>query len=359
MSTIYLLPNELLEKVFEAGACLPPSSTGDYPRQRSFSNIPVPPPFATSLSQVCRRWRDISHRLPNLWGFLHLSRSAETHRRLKDDLNKSLNWVPDHIKRSKDSPLHITLDCTRFTDLYPVLCLIQPHSERWRSLRILVSHVGNLPSVLARFTRISIPRLQSLTIVADIYRKGIISPTPLPGFLVGPTPALTMVRLEGVYLAWNERPLSGLTSLELCFATRWPPAGKLQAFFDASPCLERLVIYDDLEALLKNINPRPFMTTIEFRHLKHLTIEAYRVPESADADVASFMKLFSFPRLETLSLRGLRISELVAVAQIFKLLIYPGDFVPRENGEFVADGLPMSHFAPFLTKLSVARLQQG
>ena len=62
------------------------------------------------------------------------------------------------------------------------------------------------------------------------------------------------------------------------------------------------------------------------------------------------MQLFSFPRLETLSLRGLRISELVAVARIFKLLIYPGDFVARENGEFVAEGLPMSHFAPFLTK---------
>lgn len=359
MSTIHALPTELLEKVFEAGAYLPPSFARDYPRQRRFSNIPVQPPFAASLSQVCRRWRDISHRLPNLWGFLHLSRSAETHRRLKDDLNKSLNWVPDHIKRSRDSPLHITLDCTRFTDLYPVLRLIQPHSERWRSLRILISHVGNLPSVLARFTRVSTPRLQSLTIVADIYRKGIISPSPLPGFLVGPTPALTMIRLEGVYLAWNERPFSGLTSLELCFATRWPPADKLRAFFDASPCLERLVIHDDFEALLKNMDLRPFMATIELHHLKHLAIEAYRVPESADADVASFMKLFSVPRLETLSLKGLRISELVAVVQIFKLLIYPGDFVPRENGLFVAEGLPMSHFAPFLTKLSVARLQQG
>lgn len=359
MSTIHSLPNELLEKIFVEGAYLPPSFAEDYPRQRRFSNIPVQHPLATSLSQVCRRWRNISHRLPSLWGFLHLSRSMETHRRLKDDLNKSLNWIPDHIKRSRDSPLHITLDCTRFTDLYPVLRLIQPHSERWRSLTILVSHVGSLPSVLARFTRISTPRLQSLTIVADIYRKGIISAGPLPGFLVGPTPALTMIRLEGVYLAWNERPLSGLTSLELCFATRWPPADKLRAFFDASPCLEQLVIYDDIEALLKNIDPRPFMATIELRHLKHLTVEAYRVPESADADVASFVQLFSFPRLETLSLRGLRISELVAVARIFKLLIYPGNFVPGENGEFVAEGLPMSHFAPFLKKLCVARLLQG
>ena len=101
-----------------------------------------------------------------------------------------------------------------------MLRLIQPHSERWRSLRILVPHVGNLPSVLAWFTRYRTPGLQSLTIVADIYRKGIISPVPLPEFLVGPTRALTMIRLEGVYLAWNERPLSVSTNLELCFTTR-------------------------------------------------------------------------------------------------------------------------------------------
>lgn len=95
-----------------------------------------------------------------------------THHRLKDGLNKSLNWVPDDIKRGRDSPLHITLDCTRFTNLYPVLRLIQPHSQRWRSLRNLVSHVSNLPSVLARFSRpsvlarfsrISTSRLQGLT----------------------------------------------------------------------------------------------------------------------------------------------------------------------------------------------------
>ena len=111
-----------------------------------------------------------------------------------------------------------------------------------------------------------------------------------------------------------ERALfSGSTNLELCFTKRWPPADKLRAFFDASPCLERLAIYDDIEALLKNINPRPFMAIIDLRHLKHLTIEVYRVPESADVDVALFIKLFSFPRLDTLSLRGQCISELVVV----------------------------------------------
>ena len=90
-----------------------------------------------------------------------------------------------------------------------------------------------------------------------------------------------------------------------------------------------------------------------------MSLEASLPVPSADMDVASFIKfkLFSFPRLETLPLKGLHISELVAVAQIFKLLIYSGDFV--ENGKFIAKGLPMSHFAPFLTKLSIARLQQG
>ena len=48
----------------------------------------------------------------------------------------------------------------------------------------------------------------------------------------------------------------------------------LGALFDESPCLERLLIYDDIEALLKNIDPGPFMVTIELRHLKHAAIEA-------------------------------------------------------------------------------------
>ena len=180
---------------------------------------------------------------------------------LKDDPSKCLNWVPDHIKRARDSPLHITLDCTRFADLYPVLRLIKPHRERWRSLRILVSHVCNPPSVLAWFTRFRTPKLNGR---GRYLSQGHHFPSPPAG------------------IPRRTHPSSNDDS----FRGSLPCLDKLRAFFDESPCLERLAIYDDIEVLLKNINPRPYMATIDLRHLKHLAIEAYRVPESADADVA-------------------------------------------------------------------------
>ena len=61
------------------------------------------------------------------------------------------------------------------------------------------------------------------------------------------------------------------------------------------------------------------MATLDLRHLKHLRIDVYRVPESADVDVALFIKLFSFPRLETVIERSVHLRIGGCVAQIFNI----------------------------------------
>ena len=322
----------------------------NYPRRPLFSKIRLLPLYPTTLTQVNRRWKGLALQTPILWSFIHLSRSLQSHRRLKSGLKRSLEWVPTFLARSADLPLYITLDTTRLP-IEAALQLLYPHSRRWCSLTLLVSHVGSLPSVLPPFEAVPVPYLQSISIASDIYRDGIIIYDPIPPFFVQATQALSSICLNGVYLRWNAPPLTNLLYLELRFTSRWPSFSLLKKMFGASPLLRRLVVQDEIASILRNVGQdQERKPRIMLSHLKNLDIEVYRLRESSYADVDGLIGLFQMPLLETLALRKLRHNEWQAVAENYNLPPNPLDFERRSH--YILPPTPLEDF-PFLSSLTV------
>ncbi|KAF8799101.1 hypothetical protein BYT27DRAFT_7176571 [Phlegmacium glaucopus] len=350
--TIDSFPNELLAKVFQVGACLPMEVDQNYPRRLLFSKLPLYPLYPTTLTQVSRRWKDLALQMPVLWSFLHLSRSLQSHRRLKSELKRSLEWVPTYLSRSANLPLHITLDTTRIP-VEAAVELLYPQSVRWCSLTLLVSHVGSLPCVLPPFVAIKIPQLQSLTITSDIYRDGIIVYDPIPHFFVHATHALSSICLNGVYLTWNAPPLINLLNLELRFASRWPSFSYLKKMIGASPMLRRLVIQDEIASILRNVGQdQEARPRVVLSHLEYLEIGVYRLREESYADVAGLMGLFEMPLLETLTLKELRYNEWRDVADKYRLPPNPSDFERPGLHHSVSPPTSLQDF-PLLSSLTV------
>ncbi|KAF9483222.1 hypothetical protein BDN70DRAFT_342549 [Pholiota conissans] len=349
---INYLPNELLAKIFDMGARLPFPVDERYPHRPLFSKIPIGALYATAISQVCIRWREIIFQMPVVWSFIHLTRTLETHRRLKSDLGRSIDWLPVYLRRSRNFPLHITLDTTR-VPADAALALINPYSTRWSTFTLLVSHVGSLPPVLPLLVRTRVPRLQYLSISSDIYREGIVCYDPLVPFFVTGTPELATISLSGVYVAWNALPLSNLRNLELHFTSRWPNFAHLQDMFDASPMLERLIIHDDIASILRHVQQPFSMPTVTLGRLKYLEIEAFRIRDEP-ADVAGLLGLFSMDILESLMIREITVDEWVSIIAVYDLPVFafPGfGRATRTRGRLPNRRLTKSF--PFLQNLVV------
>ncbi|KAF8193411.1 hypothetical protein BJ912DRAFT_961034 [Pholiota molesta] len=275
------LPNELLEKIFDIGARVPFPVDDRYPHRPLFSKIPMGALYASALSQVCIRWREMVFQMPVVWTYIHLTRTLDSHRRLKTELGHSLKWLPTYLMRSRNLPLHITLDTTRIP-ADAALALISPHSSRWCTFTLLVSHVGTLPPVLPLLVRTRVPHLQYLSIASDIYREGIVSYDPFVPFFVTGTP----------------------TS---------PPYAE-RDMFDASPMLERLVIHDDIASVLRHVQQPPSRPTVTLATLKYLEIEV------------SLLGLFSMSILEVLVIKAIKADEWLSIRDEYDLPLraFPG-----------------------------------
>ncbi|KAF9544127.1 hypothetical protein CPC08DRAFT_418291 [Agrocybe pediades] len=361
MGTPYIdfLPNELLEEIFKAGASLPFPVDEEYPGRPLFSKLPpVLLPVSTAISQVCARWRAIALHTPSLWTHIHLSRSLESHRRLRTEIGQSLSWVPIYLVQSAGLLLNVTLDTTRLP-AEETIRLISGFSDRWRSFTLLVSHVGSLPSILPSLVSVSVPRLQSFSIEADIYREGIVSYDPLIPFFVTSTPQLATIHLNGVYIAWNELPLANLLNLELYLTSRWPEFPRLREMFRASPMLQQLAIRDDIPTLLRHVQQPYTKPKIELSSLKYLKIQVYRL-RNENADVAGLMGLFNMPMLEALAITGIRREEWIAVTRVYDLPLDPNwlsmraaAMVPSNSRNGKAAHRPLTNSFPFLSSLDV------
>ncbi|PPQ71260.1 hypothetical protein CVT24_009517 [Panaeolus cyanescens] len=305
------------------GARIPMPTDESYPHCPLFSKSPLQPLYPIALSQVCIQWRELVLQMPVLWRYIHVSRSAEAHRRLKSQIQRSLEWLPTYLIRSGDQPLHITIDTTRVP--FPAtLPLLAKASGRWASLTLLVSHVGHLPPILSVLGNTHVPALNSLTIASDIYREGIVVYDALPAFF-DYAPSLTRIKLLGTYTAWNAPPFSNLLQMELCYASHWPDFESLGSLFAASPNLRQLVIHDDIAQILHNVDlPRNY-EQIRLMSLTYLEIRVYRL-RRAKAEVARLVALFFLPSLRTLHLKEIFKDEWKELYRAFGFPLHPGDF---------------------------------
>ncbi|KAJ3926710.1 MAG: hypothetical protein NXY57DRAFT_905180, partial [Lentinula lateritia] len=207
------LPNELLTLIFSFGSQLPHFELR-YPLS------PVPPirspTFAETMLKTCRRWRQLVKHTPSLWTNLSISRFRSDLDRLPSvaDFQKPMSSITSALQRSMYLHLYITIDFTHNSSKTTIRQLSN-ESEQWRSLSIF-----NLSAILSHLKDVHAPKLQTLKIAAHKFHDGDLLRISPHGFFKS-SPCLTTVSLNRVGLRWIASPLSGLTTVELCFVI-WP-----------------------------------------------------------------------------------------------------------------------------------------
>ncbi|KAK7036177.1 F-box domain-containing protein [Favolaschia claudopus] len=254
-SKIDRLPNEILSTIFLLAIEQPQHCHDDL--DPSLTTSP------TTLSHICRRWRQVSLGTGSLWTHIVL-----TYPTSNEQLTRALTW----LSRSKSYPLDILLDFRdpywdweeethgfSWRDMEAVLSLLLPTAPRWRTLQLLTDtwapicafllHTRKIGPCLAKLEKLHLARCNEY-----FARKGqVFKPAalgrhlPLFGGAEAAVPRLREVALTGVHVEWSAghwQPLSGLTKLELRYqaADVMPSVAQFCQILLQSPNLEVLAV---------------------------------------------------------------------------------------------------------------------
>ncbi|KAF8995964.1 hypothetical protein BDZ89DRAFT_1084409 [Hymenopellis radicata] len=278
---IHTLPNELLTLIFEAGSALTYPSLCEPKSPYVPITVKKMTPFMTTVMHVCHRWRQAVDKLPNI-----------------KDFRNPIAWVTEHLTRSQSLPLDISIDS-------------HPESHRWRSLRITLTSVQELPTALTNLKKVSAPLLETLEITSLKYHDSI-SPPITSFFRNGLSPRLAHVRLNRVNLSWLAFPLKDLTTLELRFVV-WPPTPSCR-HVGRLPNLESLLLHiDNTAAKLLERHTRP---SISIPSLKSLEIRLF---SQGQPTICPFLQIFSIPALESLTMRDVTSSDWCRILVYFRV----------------------------------------
>ncbi|KAF8995966.1 hypothetical protein BDZ89DRAFT_1084414, partial [Hymenopellis radicata] len=277
---IHSLPNELLTLIFEAGSALTYPSLCEPKSPYVPITVKKMTPFMTTVMHVCHRWRQVAIHTPALWTTLHVSRSKKAVDKLPNikDFRNPIAWVTEHLTRSQSLPLDISIDS-------------HPESHRWRSLRITLTSVQELPTALTNLKKIT-----------SLKYHDSISPPITSFFRNGLSPRLAHVRLNRVNLSWLAFPLKDLTTLELRFVV-WPTYPLLADMLNGSPTSTKLL----------ERHTRP---SISIPSLKSLEIRLF---SQGQPTICPFLQIFSIPALESLTMRDVTSSDWCRILVYFRV----------------------------------------
>ena len=202
----------------------------------------------TTLTHICRGWRDVFTSCSSLWTRLDFMNVSKTR---------------TYIQRSQSSPLEIRLKQGYLDDAFS---LVTPHLRRLKSLTICVDA---LPDVLRHFHR-QAPLLEELNITSYHNRNPILDGALFDGDLS----SLRKLSLSGAittaHLPWNS-----MTNLKV-FNFRSRSSGynltQLLDFFESTPLLHTIELVDSNQYS----SDAPPQRTVSLPHLNALTINAYR-----------------------------------------------------------------------------------
>ncbi|KAJ7633690.1 hypothetical protein B0H17DRAFT_512115 [Mycena rosella] len=248
-SLIDRLPNELLSAIFILAI-----EQGYHDKSDPVTTSP------TTISHICRRWRQVALATGALWAKIVLTFPTSDHQ-----LARTLTW----LSRSKTYALDILLDFRdplwdweeethgfRWVDMEAVLRMLIPSAARWRNVELLTDTWAPIFAFLARTRTVgpSLARLETLHLArcnAYFAAKGeVFQPTELSQHLPlfgGPSADLLRLReltLTGVHIDWAATPLADLTKLELKYqaADVMPTVAQLAHLLSSCHSLESLAI---------------------------------------------------------------------------------------------------------------------
>ena len=259
------LPDELISDIFLAGKCLDDEDV----KCCIFGRAPLDPdddsngglpgnqllPFAVNVSHVCREWRRVAINTPNLWTnialvhfpdrdplkklgvYLNRSKCAPLDISITQYLPSSVDSDDDMevldascIPRKPTNPGHPRQPCSpnnlTKSQLAKFLCMVAPHTCRWRRLSVDMAQFSFLYMVLMTLSeQHAAPILETLELRCEQYPEHCLSLSPAhteelarrPLPFNGNTPKLRNVTLGVARLDWaRSLPiLSGLKRLEL------------------------------------------------------------------------------------------------------------------------------------------------
>ncbi|KAK6991787.1 F-box domain-containing protein [Favolaschia claudopus] len=188
--SVLTLPNEIVSEIFIHTLPVHP-----HPPLRGKNCAPV------SLTQICRKWREIALSTPRLWRAILLS--YNTGRPLKKQISNIKLWV----ERSRSCPLSITFSGGNATHL---LASIAPHRSRWEHLDLDIS-----PHDLAAIKG-DMPLLRHLSLtLEDGFRGDEVSEGDRDTFSAAAAPLLRSVELNHHAATRLLLPWAQITSLKV------------------------------------------------------------------------------------------------------------------------------------------------
>ncbi|KAF9524430.1 hypothetical protein CPB83DRAFT_886301 [Crepidotus variabilis] len=285
-SIMDILPNELLATVFSAGTA------------QWIANNPHKYPFPFRVSLVCRHWRLLALRTPELWVVVY----PPLHK--LDTTDQSQMWVARWLERAGDLSLTFILDDLMWVMNYTGVqitkqalegCLraILPHSNRVRLLDIsLIGYFDTLP----------------LNSLLDLFQDGLL--------------------------------FEQLRQLSVCGPIRYTGREELQYALRGLPNLRKIRWSHSVPPFLEN------MTTLSILRLRPLVLEFQDLLNSCpNLQTLILLEITSIPegvRLpQTITLSSLKTLAL-SVDHQFRTNIYPFVFLKLPNLKYLELDGPMN-----------------
>ncbi|KAK0478201.1 hypothetical protein IW261DRAFT_1482388 [Armillaria novae-zelandiae] len=274
VSKINQLPDELLALIFATGLC------GLTPSQH--------PPLLKVIRNVCRHWRDVAIEASELWTTIHFS------------LERHLLAVQSFLECSKGRLIDLHIIASNSDILaHKVAEITAPHISRTRTLTMTLPNFGIYNIFLQDYRSIFATNLSSLSI--HFIHAPLLPHERTP--LFAGTDSLSYLDTDG-YILRDLPSRTGLTTLKL--KNYSPTHLDLQILFDASPCLETLVLHDfDLEGIpLDGVNDDVPTTIIPPTTLKSLAVSAVWAHSNGTDMCCCILDELCIPDLEYLEVVG-------------------------------------------------------
>ncbi|KAJ7816942.1 hypothetical protein B0H14DRAFT_1391018 [Mycena olivaceomarginata] len=308
---VYLLPVELLSRVFVLGAADQVLDSPFLLRPDEDHCVGSVTDFQLLVSHVCEHWREVALRMSCLWTSLHFREPAHIPRAEAFLARAAANHTLDILVDTVSVDDHIPGVTLCRDEMREIFALIIPHVVRWRAFHLKVrSNECKLIARQALSTCGPAPRLETLQLYHfEDYRttQNLYIATYRPPVIIfdNVLPALKNVSLIGVNLPWTHAPyLQHLHALELALHPDniRPPFKAWDAILRRSPRLRRLRLHysgpraadehsericvPDLEELsLTDLDPDHLTRLLHTLELPRLTTLALDLPEQDFAAV--------------------------------------------------------------------------
>ncbi|KAK0198176.1 hypothetical protein F5146DRAFT_1018552 [Armillaria mellea] len=244
-------------------------------------------PLLALICSICRHWRDVAIGASELWTTVHIPVEGE------------LPVIQAFLERSKGRliDLHITaLDSAKLAQ--KVAEITAPHISRARTLNMILPDFRVYNIFSKAYCSISATTLSSLSIHLTGWSFHNHSP------LFASTDSLCYLDTEGEFLR-DVPSRASLTTIEL---NKYSPTHvEFQNLFDASPCLETLVLHEIIlvAPMRANEDDIPPTTITAPATLKSLAVSVSYTHNNATGMCGCVLDRLCIPSLEYLEVAGI------------------------------------------------------